>query len=83
MSNTKMGYNCSSNDKDEDDFDSDDEKDDKESDYIPQTDEAINRKSKEKTLGDSAEVIANHKQAYLWREPTHLERNIHTPKARE
>jgi hypothetical protein len=40
-----MGYNCSSNDKDEDDFDSDDEKDDKESDYIPQTDEAINRKS--------------------------------------
>jgi len=63
----KLGFNHSSNDEDEDDFDSDVEKEDKESDYIPQTDEAVNISSKENIFGDSAEVIANHKQAFMER----------------
>jgi len=61
------GFNHSSNDEDEDDFDSDVEKEDNESDYIPQTDEAVNISSKENILGDSAEVIPNLKQAFMER----------------
>ena len=64
-SKKKRGGNRSSNDEDEDDVDSDDGKDDKESDYIPQTVEAVNISSKGKVFGESAEVIANHKQAFM------------------
>ena len=58
-------FNRSSNDEDVDDFDSDIEKEDNERDYIPQTDKGVNRSSKENIFGDSAEVIANHKQAFM------------------
>ena len=34
---------------------------------IPQTDEAVNISSKDNIFGDSAEVIANHKQTFMER----------------
>ncbi len=57
----------SSFDKDEDDSYNGNEKDDKERDYIPVTNQAVNDLMEGKDIGDLAAIIASHKKAFMER----------------
>jgi hypothetical protein len=63
----KRGVDCSSFDKDEDDFDSDYKEDNKERDYIPVTNQAVNDLMEGKDVGDLVAIIASHKKACMER----------------
>jgi hypothetical protein len=62
-----MGVDHSSFDKDEDDSDSGNEKDGKERDYIPVTNQAVNDLMEGTDVGDLAAIIASHKNAFMER----------------
>jgi hypothetical protein len=54
-------------DKDEDDSDSGNEKNNKERDYNPVTNQAVNDLMKGKDVGDLAVINASHKKAFMKR----------------
>jgi hypothetical protein len=63
-------------DKDEDDSHSGDEKDDKERDYVPVTNQAVNDLMEGKDVGDLAAIIVSHKKAFMERAfPSGKEKN--------
>jgi hypothetical protein len=71
------GVDRSSFDKDEDDSDSGDEKDDKERDYVPVTNRAVNDSMEGKDVGDLAHLLPVIRKP-LWREHSHQEKKIIT-----
>ncbi len=54
-------------DKDEDDLESGNKKDNKERDYVPVTNRAVNDLMERKDVEDLAAIIASHKNAFMER----------------
>ncbi len=63
----ELGVDPSCFDEDQDDSDSGNEKDNKERDYVPVTNQAVNDLMEGKDVGDQAAIIASHKKAFMER----------------
>jgi hypothetical protein len=82
-SKKKRGVDHSLFDKDEDDSNSGDEKDNKERDYVPVTNQAVNDLMEGKDVRDLAAIIASHKKAFMERVfPSGKEKITSTPRVR-
>jgi hypothetical protein len=82
-SKKKRGVDHSLLDKDEDDSDSGNEKDNKERDYVPVTNRAVNDLMEGKNVGDLAVIIASHKKAFMERVfPSGKEKNYLNSKSK-
>jgi hypothetical protein len=79
----KRGVDHSLFDKDEDDSNSGNEKEDKERDYVPVTNQAVNYLMEGKNVWDLAAIITSHKKAFMERaSPSGKEKITSTPRVR-
>jgi hypothetical protein len=82
-SKKKRGFDHPSFDEDEDDSNSGNEKDDKERDYVPVPNQAVNDLMEGKDIGDLVMIIASHKKALMERAfPSGREKNYLNAKSK-
>ncbi len=78
-----LGVDPSWFDEDEDDSDRGNEKDNKERDYVPVTNQAVNDLMEGKDVGDLAAIISSHKKAFMERAfPSGEEKNYFNAKSK-